>query len=99
MAHKHINENRHKFRIRRKSYQVRLEDLQEYFNYYIFYFDENYPHEDDDEAFTRTYEEQALIFLRSIGAMLNVDAFLTIGNEMVYVRKLPSGMTSIQEEL
>jgi hypothetical protein len=97
MAHKYINENSHKFRIRRKSYKVRLEDLQEYFNYYIFYFDEDYAHEDYDEALTRKYEEQALIFLRSIGAMLNVDAFFTIGNEMVYVRKLPPGIIPIQE--
>jgi hypothetical protein len=99
MAHKYINENSPKSRIRRKFYQVRLEDLQEYFNYHIFYFDEDYPHEDYDEALIRKYEEQTLIFIRSIGAMLNVDAFLTIGNEMVYVRRLPPGITSIQEEL
>ena len=30
--------------------------------------------------------------------MLSVDAFLTIGDDMVYVRQLPSGLSSLQGE-
>ena len=97
MDKKYVNNNKYSFYIRRKVYRLRLEDLQRYFNYYVFYFDESYDREDYDEMLIRTYEEQALGFLRNIGAMLSLDAFLTIGNETVYVRKLPSGITPIQE--
>jgi len=84
--------------MKRKFHKISLDDLQKYFNCHVFYFDEDYDHEDYDEALARTYEEQALIFLRRIGAMLSVDAFLTIGDDMVYVRQLPSGLSSLQGE-
>jgi hypothetical protein len=97
MAYKYISSSRYKSYIKRKFYKVNLEDMQKYFNFHVFYFEEDYAHEDHDEMLIRQYEEQALIFLRSIGAMLNVDAFLTIGNNIVYVRKLPTGIMPIQE--
>jgi hypothetical protein len=84
--------------MKRKFYKIKLNDLQKYFNYHVFYFDEDDDHEDYDEALARKYEEQALFFLRRIGAMLSVDAFLTIGDDMVYVRQLPSGLSSFQGE-
>ena len=98
MAHKYASKNRQVFHTKRKFHQINLDDLQAYFNYYVFYFDEDYDHEDYDEALARKYEEQALIFLRSVGAMLSVEAFLMISNDKVYVRKLPPGMTHFQEE-
>jgi hypothetical protein len=99
MTHKYAKKAIQKFYTKRKFYKINLDDLQEYFNCHVFYFDEDYDHEDYNEALGRKYEEQALIFLRNLGAMLSVEAFLTIGNDEVYVRKLPPGMTSIREEL
>ena len=84
--------------IRRNVYKIYLKDLQQYFHDYVFYFDEDYDYEDHDEALTRKYEDQALGFLRSIGAMISVDIFLAIGNAIVYVRKLPPGTTPVQGE-
>ncbi len=37
--------------------------------------------------------------LRRIGAMLSVDAFLAIGHKIVYVRKVPSGIMPVQEDV
>jgi hypothetical protein len=98
MAHKYANKTIKRLYKKRNFYKVNLDDLQKYFNYHVFYFDEDYNHEDYDEAITRKYEEQSLIFLRRIGAMLSVDAFLSIGNNMVYMRQLPSGLSSLQGE-
>ena len=98
MAHKYARKAKQKFYTKRKFYKINLGDLQEYFNCHVFYFDENYDHEYYNEALGRKYEEQALIFLRGIGAMLSVEAFLTIGNDEVYIRKLPPGMTPIQRD-
>ena len=99
MAYKYASENRHKSYIRKKFYKVNLEDLQKYFNFHVFYFEEDYHHESYDEVLIRQYEEQALVFLRSIGAMLSVDAFLTIGDNMVYVRELPQGIKPVQRDV
>ena len=85
--------------MRNRVYKIRLKDLQQYFNHHVFYFDYDYGHEDYDETLTRKYEEQALGFLRRIGAMLSVDAFLTIENKIVYVRKVPSGIMPVQEDV
>ena len=89
MVQKRASQNRHQFYTRSKFYKINLIDLQKYFNDHIFCFEESGDHEDENEALTRTYEEQALVFLRQIGAMLSIDAFLTISNDMVYVRQLP----------
>ena len=98
MGQKRANQDRDQFYVKRKFYKISLNDLQKYFNDHIFYFEESHDHEDENEALTRTYEEQALAFLRRIGAMLSVDAFLTIGNDMVYVRQLPPERLSLQGE-
>jgi hypothetical protein len=82
--------------MKRKVYKIRLKDLQLYFDYHIFYFDKDYNDEDYEEALIRQYEEQALEFLQSIGAMVSVDTFITISNQIVYVRKLPPGIMPIQ---
>ena len=98
MGQKRAIQNRYKCHKRSKFYKISLNDLQTYFHDHIFYFEKIGDHEDEHEALTRTYEEQALAFLRRIGAMLSVDAFLTISNDMVYVRQLPPERSSLQGE-
>lgn len=95
------DENSQEINIRMKLYKIRLEDLQQYFDYNVFYFDkdyedEDYEDEDYEEALIRQYEEQALRFLRSIGARVSIDTFLTICNDIVYVREVPPGIIPIQ---
>ena len=98
MDQRRVNQNRDQSYARSKFYKISLNDLQKYFNDHIFHFEESRDHEDENEVLTRTYEEQALAFLRRIGAMLSVDVFLTIGNDMVYVRQLPPERPSLQNE-
>lgn len=93
------DENIQEVNIRMKLYKIYLADLQRYFNYYVFYFDEDYDCEDYDEALIQKYEEQALSFLRSIGAMVSLDTFLTISDEIVYVRKVPPGIMPVPDNL
>ena len=96
MPQTYRRQNRRRGQRKRKVYKIGLQDLQTYFHEWVFLFDEDDDHDDGDEAFARKYEEQALGFLRHIGAMLSIDAFLTIGNDMVYVRQLPPGLSSLQ---
>ena len=77
----------------RKLHQVKLEDLQLYFEHNIFYFEGCEDSEDYHEALERQYEAQVTDFLRSIGAMVSVDTFTAIsGDAVVYVRKVPPGL-------
>ena len=93
-------ENNEKIHKRRKSYKIYLEDLQQYFDYNLFYLEDYDDANDYDEELYRQYREQAIEFLYSIGAMLNVERFLDVeGNGIVYVRKLPPGMTYFQRKV
>ena len=85
-----------KTRTKRKFSKIRLEDLQQYFDYNLFYVEDCDGNEDYEEELYRQYREQAIEFLYSIGAMLNVETFLDVeGNGVVYVRQLPPGVTPI----
>ena len=93
-------ENSTKTRTRRKIFKIRLEDLQQYFDYNLFYLEDYDDANDYDEELYRQYREQAIEFLYSIGAMLNVEQFLDVeGNGIVYVRALPPGMTHFQRKI
>ena len=103
MDQKFTRENREshiKSKAKRKSYRVCLEELQQYFDYNLFCIEDYDINDDYDEELYRQYREQAIAFLYSIGAMLNIEKFLDVeGNGVVYVRKLPSGITHIKKGL
>jgi hypothetical protein len=89
-------ENCFKTRTKRKFRKIRLEDLQQYFDYHLFYVEDCDGDEDYEEELYRQYREQAIEFLYSIGAMLNVETFLDVeGHGVVYVRQLPPGVTPL----
>jgi hypothetical protein len=93
-------ENNPKTRTRRKFHKIRLEELQQYFDYNMFYLEDYDKNDDYDEELYLQYREQVIEFLYSIGAMVNVEQFLDVeGNGIVYARKLPPGIMPIQEEL
>lgn len=81
--------NRHQ-----KFYKVKLKELQYHFHDHLFYLNE-YDDGDDHDVFCQFYEDQALSFLYQIGAMVHVEQFLSIRDAIVYVRKVPSGITPI----
>ena len=89
-----------KARTRRKFYKIQLEEIQQYFDYNLFYIKDYDVSDDYDEELYRQYREQAIEFLYSIGAMLHVERFLDVeGNGIVYVRTLPPGMLPFQRDV
>jgi hypothetical protein len=103
MNHKPTRENTEnniKTHTRRKFHKIRLEELQQYFDYNLFYLEDYDENEDYDEKLYLQYREQTIEFLYSIGALVNIEQFLDVdGCGIVYVRKLPPGINPIQEEL
>ena len=102
MDQKFIKENAEdniKTHIRRKVYKIRLEELQQYFDYNMFYLEDYDKNDDYDEELYLQYREQVIEFLYSIGAMVNVEQFLDVeGNGIVYVRRLPPGIKPVQRD-
>ena len=91
-------ENNPKINTRRKFHKIRLEELQQYFDYNLFYLEDYDGNNDYDEQLYRQYREQAIEFLHHIGAMVNIEKFLDVeGNGIIYARKLPPGMMPIQK--
>jgi hypothetical protein len=92
-------ENNTKTRTRKKIHKIRLEELQQYFDYNTFYLEDYDKNDDYDEELYLQYREQVIEFLYSIGAMVNVEQFLDVeGNGIVYVRRLPPGIKPVQRD-
>ena len=75
-------------------YRVSLTALQRYFDDYVFSF---HADDEDADAVICQYEAQAAAFLRSLGAMVSVERFVTLmGDELVYVRHVPLGIMPVK---